>query len=40
MYHAGIQYATLALEKGWNTCLFDFAGSGISEGSHISLGHH
>ena len=28
------------LAKGWNVCLFDFSGSGLSDGSHISLGYH
>lgn len=36
----GIQYLDAFLEKGWNVCLFDFSGSGLSEGSHIGLGHH
>lgn len=26
-------------EKGWNVLLFDFSGSGLSEGETISLGY-
>lgn len=28
------------MDQGWNLCLFDFAGSGISEGEYISLGYY
>lgn len=27
-------------ERGWNLCLFDFGGSGISDGEYISLGYY
>ena len=35
-----MQYLDFFIDKGWNVCFFDFSGSGMSEGSHISLGHH
>lgn len=38
--HSGIPYLNQLISKGWNVCLFDFSGSGQSEGSHISLGHY
>jgi pimeloyl-ACP methyl ester carboxylesterase len=35
-----MQYVSKLIERGWNVCLFDFSGSGQSEGQHISLGHY
>jgi len=35
-----VQYVEHLIKKGWNVCLFDFAGSGLSQGNHISLGHY
>ena len=36
----GLQFVEEAIDLGWNVCLFDFTGSGLSEGDHISLGHY
>jgi pimeloyl-ACP methyl ester carboxylesterase len=36
--HTGLQLVQPTIEEGWNLCLFDFVGSGISEGEFISLG--
>lgn len=36
----GLQFVEKVVEYGWNVCLFDFGGSGISEGDYISLGHY
>jgi predicted alpha/beta-fold hydrolase len=38
--YVGVQYLEQFIEKGWNVCLFDFSGSGQSEGAFISLGHY
>jgi pimeloyl-ACP methyl ester carboxylesterase len=37
--HLGLQYLKYFIEKGWNVVLFDFSGSGLSEGDTISLGY-
>lgn len=34
-----MEYLSEFISKGWNVCLFDFSGSGQSEGVSISLGH-
>jgi alpha/beta superfamily hydrolase len=36
----GVQYLDQLVEKGWNVCLFDFSGSGKSQGNYISLGYY
>ena len=33
-------YVEQFIERGWNICLFDFTGSGQSEGEFISLGYY
>jgi predicted alpha/beta-fold hydrolase len=35
-----VQYLEQLIDKGWNVCLFDFSGSGQSQGNFISLGHY
>jgi alpha/beta superfamily hydrolase len=34
----GLQYLGGLLMAGYNVCLFDFSGSGLSQGEYISLG--
>lgn len=29
-FNTGIQFVQPVMDQGWNLCLFDFAGSGIS----------
>jgi alpha/beta superfamily hydrolase len=36
----GLQFIQSVIDQGWNLCLFDFVGSGISEGEYISLGYY
>ena len=36
----GLKMLTVVLRHGINLCVFDFAGSGQSEGEYISLGHY
>lgn len=36
----GLQFVQPVLDQGWNLCLFDFTGSGLSEGEFISMGYY
>lgn len=36
----GLGFVDVVMENGWDLCLFDFCGSGLSEGEHISLGYY
>lgn len=36
----GIPFVKEYIARGWNVCLFDFSGSGLSGGDYISLGHY
>lgn len=38
--HIGLSYLKLAIEHEFNYVLFDFSGSGLSEGRYISLGRY
>jgi alpha/beta superfamily hydrolase len=38
LYYSGLAYLRLAIENGFNYLLFDFSGSGLSEGKYVSLG--
>jgi len=38
IWYIGLTYLRLAIENDFNYLIFDFSGSGLSEGNYISLG--